>query len=240
MTGSSNSSSVLANGQALYTNPATLLVDDNQWLFNLSHSLIGGTDIRSSSGTINYSNRDFGTGLMFGTYGIEGFEERIARLAFSRRLGASSFLGVKLNFQQLQITGLGQSSNWDLSIGYWQKTEAGIIISAYLDNPLAMVSDNSMLDGKAQLSLAYIVSEKLTSFSSVTYSDRTKLNWTLGVSYDPYEYLGLVISWYSLTESLNFGADIQLFEKMSLGLGVNTHPTLGNALNVSVDYRLER
>jgi len=234
----SDNAALLSGGSSLYANPANIL-SDQRWDFQLSGQNRYGTDIRSISGAALYRTSYGGLGVLVGQYGIDGFSHRQLSISYARAIGPASYLGIQGHRYQLQIEGLGQRNQMDMTVGLLHRISDVFRLSLYVLNPLEATQETQDLYGKVDLGGVLKISDKLEIYSSLSRSWDGVLSLRPGLIYNPAEILSLYLSTNTSPSAMSFGMDLSIARSLAISLGINTHPILGDSLSVSIGYVIE-
>ena len=206
------------------------------WDFFISGDRRYGTDISSVLGGFSYNSEKYSVGSYFGRYGIDEFHSTIFSAHFTRALSVSTSLAIQGHYSQLNISGSNSSSEGDMSLGLWHEFSDHLITSISVRNLMNGIADRIMEEGKIDISLAYILSEKAQLFGGVSHTWTGKISFRPGVMYAPDRYLNLFISLNTSPSATSFGMSLSILEELQLDLGIHTHPVLGNSLSITLGY----
>lgn len=235
---SSDNSALLTGASAVYANPASSSIQEDQWQFALSGNNRFNTDIQNISSALSMKLGGGSLGVLIGRYGISEFNESQVSLSYSKELGKKSFLGIQGHYYQLQIEGIDNVSSGDISLGFWHSFNEKVILSAYLKNPIDGFQNKDRVIGKAEISLAYLVSPKLAIYTAVEKPWSETVSVRPGLRYTPSPQLHLFISSNTSPSSMSFGIGLDLSDHLNTDLGFNSHPVLGSSLSLSLGYRI--
>lgn len=236
----SSDNSVLAIGpMSLYANPAGSLKQSSKWSFLLGVDRRYTSDVGSISAAGSRTFGENSVGILFGRYGINGFNQHLVGLSYSRRIGSDAFIGIQGNMHQLRIEHLGQRTTFDLKLGYWQQVGERIILSAYLNNPAQLTKVRPSIYGKAELSGAYILSEKLTFFGSFSIPWEYNISFSPGFRYEPISQFLLIVSFSTSPMNSSYGIGFEITPTVQLDLAWNKHPLIGNIFGLNLGYAID-
>lgn len=235
---SADNSAIYEGAISLYANPAAPPDGTKTWDFSLSAHNRYNTDIRGLTGALlmSMNNNNSSVGLVIGNYGIDGFSRSLVSVNYSRRIGASSYLGIQGHWHQLQIEALGSSSIADMTIGSWHQLSDRWVISVYVLNPIEATRNTSRLYGKIDVGTALIISENLELFSSISRAWDNEWSFRPGLKYIPLDVISIYAAMNTSPSSLSFGIALNIPNGLKMNLGTNTHPHLGRHLSLGVGY----
>ncbi len=227
--GSADNAVLLTGASSQFANPAGILSAHKTWDFGLTVHQRYHSDIRSISGVASRSFGKYGIGFGVSRYGIDEFNESQLSLSFARQLGKDTYLGLQSHVYQFRIEGLGQKSEFDMSLGFWHESNDRWTFSVYLLNPYLRTRDNIDRPGKIDLGAGLTISAQLKLFSSVSKPWGETVSFRPGIQYTPVEELSAIVAYNTSPESMNFGLIFHR-DTIRITFGYHAHPFLGNAL----------
>ena len=226
---------ILYSPEALFSNPAGLLLGNSSIVGILNYVNRYNTDIRSASAGVSWKNDRQGIGLLIGNYGIDGFRQNQVSAAYAKKLFKGTRLGIQVNYYNLQIQDFGSRTNFDLSVGVQHDFSETISTGFYLVNPFSETLSNQ-ISGGIGFSILGKITDALSVYSSVFRDWEGLLDLRPGIKYQLIDQIDILWSINTEGTSMNFGTDISITPDWSVLLAYNTHQFLGNSLSFSTMY----
>lgn len=237
---SSDNAVITHKSAGLYANPATSLIGVSKGHMTAAFLRRYDTDLRSANAAITWRVGSDGLGFFINSYGIEGFRLTTLAASYTKSIGDKAYLSVQPKLSSIQIEDLGQRSQLDLTIGYWQEISDEWSWSVHIDQARSLLSTSSLQQlGIAQIGISYLLSDKAALYQSISYTSDGRWSYSPGLRYSPQNKLDLFISLSTAPSTFAAGIDLDLTSDLSLQLGYNSHPQLGSSLSVSVGYLIE-
>lgn len=229
---------ILTAPEALYINPAGIAGGSERVSGLVNYSNRYGTEIHSASGALTWAHDGGALGFLVGSYGISGFRQAQLSMAYAKKLGSMSRLGMQLNYYNLSILDFGTRSSLDLSIGGQHAFSDKVATGVYILNPFA-ARRGDLPDGGIGMSINGMMNENLSAYTSIFRDWQGEWDIRPGLQYRIIDQLTVLWSMHTAHASMNYGVDLHLSDGWNTIISFQAHQLLGGSLSLSMAYILK-
>ncbi len=172
------------------------------------------------------------------TYGMTGYSETEASLAFARKFGDNLSIGLRILYYRLDLLEYGKQSVAGFSAGMVRKTGKSAYLGIHLRNPLVNILQHHDLPGTAPAfacGMAWQLNRDFALAILASSAQNNKAEISVGMKYGMSDALDISLGAASGPLQFSFGITLRLND-FKLGAATLMQQYLGNAPLFTIGY----
>ena len=224
---------------ALYGNPSMLHLPESSWQFlSASERRFTSDIIGSSLGIVKKINGNSSLGLLFGDYGIEGYNVTRFGMAYSMTLSDRLHIGSLLQMDQLKVQDYGTDGVIDAKLGLvYRKNKSTIGFTA--ENLLSSLSRDFNSPFIVSLGGLFEFVEKVESFWEVEMVSGIGPMVKIGLRYDVFDRTRFTLGFTNRNPVFSIGVQCHLPIGIKILIGSLVHQHLGQVSGLTIEKNIE-
>jgi len=178
-------------------------------------------------------------GISINRYGISEFNEIRAGAALARKFGKDLSIGIKANVHQIKITNYGNATTFSIDAGANYALTQQIGLGIYVNNPASQTYHTGAIASYIQSAIhfgtTYTPSNKLIIATTVVKDFERKLDVSIGLDYNLYDFLHLrgALSAKPFKQYVGMGL---IYRQLIIDGAVESHPQIGYTPQIGFSY----
>ena len=223
----------------LFGNPGSISASDVKFSLLASSEqrfLLGSLNSTSIGALKKIGSHDY-LGLTFGSFGIDEYKEQRFALSYSRKIAATTSLGVTTNYYLQSIEEYGTESDFDLIIGVHTHLSENVALGLTAFNIMSNESEGYLRENtEFGVGIEYALSEKVQCYLEYRSDFSDHAVFSTGIAYQIINRMNLQVGMNTQDNGISLGLSYGFNHKVQINASSRSTQNLGTSPGLSILY----